>query len=267
MVVKSSSGGGALTSHRAGHPAASSHSSSGSIHPSPQKHHSGLEFAVELGEEAHKAADGIHTFLEYGNKAFQYWNGTRAFRRYSWIMNKPVRNAAGNFRGMVVSKKWRTAYDVTIENAEKLEKFGNYLFLAGVAVDIAKKHEKIGHVLHSNMATSEKVQRLTAMGSMAIFNAVGAPIPGVTHLVAGKLAQACHLAGAPQSWSTNIQAVDIAVRTSYDTLMDSDNVVHYVNTHLVLNDRWIEKAVSVKEQLFGGPRAPTLHPIQRHGRP
>ena len=33
-----------------------------------------------------------------------------AYRRFSWIMDAPVLNAAGNYRGIVISAQWKNVY-------------------------------------------------------------------------------------------------------------------------------------------------------------
>ena len=151
---------------------------------------------------------------------------------------------AGNFRGMVVNSKAKAVFELTVKNGEKLERFGNYLAVAGVAVEIAKSHAKIEDILNSKDSASSKSQKLTALGSMAVFKAVGSPIPLVTHFVANSLEKACGIYNLPSDWKVNIRATDIAVSTTYDQIMDSGNVVHFVNTHLVLPDKYMDPIVN-----------------------
>src|SRR4051794_15032523 len=149
-----------------------------------------LDIAIEVGEYLHKKGDNLHSALEKGNAALKFYQGNKAFRNYSWLRNAPVLNKSGNFRGMVVNAKWRTVFNMTVERAEKLEKWGGYLAVAGVALDVIKQHERIGSILASPMSASEKAQRLTALGSMAIFNAVGSVVPLGAHLIAMPMASA-----------------------------------------------------------------------------
>jgi hypothetical protein len=203
--------------------------------PSTHKHHgTGLDAAIEIGENLHQGAEKVHGKLETGNKAFKFYSGVGAFRKYSWIRNAPIANSAGNFRGMVINSRWKAVYNVTLENAEKLEKAGQYLAIAGVALDIVKQHERISSIMNSRMDNAEKAQHLIALGSMAVFNMVGSPIPLAAHAIAVPLARACNFFQSTQSFAENVTLMDAAVQTSYKQLMDSENVVHYINAHLVI---------------------------------
>jgi hypothetical protein len=212
--------------------------------------HTGLDVAIEFAEGIHNKTDAVHKTLDWGNGTLKLLTGIQAFRKYSWLRNAPIRNRFGNFRGMVVSPIFKTVFDVTVENADKLEKYGQYLAVAGVALDIVKQHEMMGKIWGSrSMQTSEKAQRLITLGSMAVFKAVGAPIPLATHVIAEKLAWVCNVLPATKSLGENVQLVDFTIQTSYKQMMDSENVVHYINTHLVLSDGTIDKVIAARERL------------------
>jgi hypothetical protein len=220
---------------------AASNRSSTSKATSPHGHHtnhSGLDVAIELGEHAHHAVESVHKFLERGNSGLKFVSGVRAYKEYSWIRNAPIKTLnqfGGVKRAVIVSRGWKFVHDITILNAEKLEQLGDYLTVAGVAISLAKSHNKFGEIYSSNESSSIKAQRYLALGSMAVFNAIGAPIVPLTHLVTNAIVKACGIAHAPNSsLSVNARAADMAVSSSYAQLMDSDNVVRYINTHLVI---------------------------------
>jgi hypothetical protein len=214
MQKISSAGGASPAKGHSSVPSSSSnmhqmHGSAANLH----RHHAApVDIAIEVGEYVHKKADNLHTALEEGNAALKFYQGNKAFRQYSWLRNAPIANKSGNFRGMVVNAKWRTAFNLTVENAEKLEKWGGYLAVAGVALDVIKQHERIGSILASPTSASEKAQRLTALGSMAIFNAVGSVLPLGAHLIATPMAAALRVFPATKTWGENVSLMDTSSR-------------------------------------------------------
>ena len=222
---------------------ANSGHSSKAVAKSPQssgtnRHHSAGHLIIELGEHAHQAVESTHKFLERGNSGFKIVSGIKAYKDYSWIKNAPIKTLnefTGKRRAIIISKGWKFAHDVTIHNADKLEKFGDYLSVAGIAIEIAKSHEKIRAIHASKDSNSLAAQRYITLGSMAVFKSVSAPILPITRLLTQGIVKAATLAHAPYGdIAMNARAVNLAVHSSYNQLMDSDNVVHYINTHLVI---------------------------------
>lgn len=191
--------------------------------------------AIELAEGATKVLRSAGDFAARGNAAVTFYNGMQAFRKYDWLKAAPSLNKSGNLRGMVLDKQARVAFSTSVEFGRKLEIASQYLVLASVAIDIAQKHEDITRIINSNESGGEKAQKLITLGSMSIFKAVSSPIPAVTSLVAKSLEKTCSYFGASEETIINIRAADLAISSSCDQIMDYENVVHFINTNLVID--------------------------------
>jgi len=211
-----------LPEHRPGHEYALAH-----------KHdHSAPDVLIEFSETAHNYLDHAHGAAEYITRGAKLYYGHHAFRKYSWLKAAPGLNKVGNLRGMVLDKKARAIFDLTVETGEKLEKFGKVLTLAGWAIELAKSKNYIKQVLDSPGDGADKSQKICAEVSMATIRALTGPVPIATHAVAAMLLRGVHRVHAPQSWEANITRTDLRVKSFYKKWTNTDNVVHYINTHL-----------------------------------
>jgi len=82
-----------------------------------------------------------------------------AYRKYSWIKDAPIANSVGNYRGMVISAKWKTVY---LYSGSVLEKTGNILILLSVVDELMKSREKIASIVHG---TDDRVTKAAKLSS------------------------------------------------------------------------------------------------------
>jgi hypothetical protein len=202
----------------------------------PKHDHSAPDVLIEFAETTHRLLDNAHGAAEYIVKGAKFYYGQQAFRKYDWLRGAAVLNKAKpkpNLRGMVLNKRARTLFELTVEKGEKLDKFGDVLILAGWAIELVKSKNYLEKVWQSNDNTAAKWQKTSAEISMATVRALTGVVPGASHLVATALLKGVHRAHLPQSWEANITRTDLLVNSYYTKWTNTDNVVNFINTHLV----------------------------------
>ena len=206
------------------------------------KHHPfAPDILIEFAEKIHDHLDEIHGEVGYINKTAKLYYGHHAFREYYWLKGLAGHNKAGNLRGMVLDKRARGLFNLTVEIGEKLEKVDRVLLIAGWAIELSKSKNYIKQVLDSPTDPATKMQKVCAEVSMATIRALTGVIPAGTHAVASTLLKGVHRIPALQSWSTNINRADLWVNSHYKQITNTDNVVHYINTNTVLNGDWLSR--------------------------
>jgi len=165
---------------------------------------------------------------ELGRFAIQTVAGTHAFRKYDWLTNSVGLNKAGNFRGMVVSARWRTAFQHIGETGEFMENIG---FLAGLAAGIAEAGPRISKIADSNDTKELKTMQIAAIAGTISQRVLLGVVPGGTHLIYRSLEGWCQIAGLAggraQTFSSEcvstLQHADSLVRTTFNTVTDTSN--------------------------------------------
>jgi hypothetical protein len=140
----------------------------------PKHDHSAPDVLIDFAETTHKLVDNAHSAAEYIIKGAKFYYGHQAFRKYDWLRGAAVLNKAKpkpNLRGMVLNKRARTLFELTVEKGEKLDKFGDVLILAGWAIELAKSKDYLEKVWQSNESTNAKWQKTSAEISMATVRA------------------------------------------------------------------------------------------------
>src|SRR6266700_2424907 len=106
----------------------------------------------------------VHSVLEIVDKldtpvtAVNAIAGYEAFRKFDWLRSVPVKNAAGNFRGMVLSGRWRTVFEISDAAAD-------FTALAGFALNVANSAYEIERIWKSNEPWGIKGSRLATQAS------------------------------------------------------------------------------------------------------
>ena len=203
-------------------------------HPFEHKHDKSIpDIVIEFSEVAHARFDHAHTAADWLVKSAKIYYGERAFRSYSWLKATPKLNKVGDLRGMVLNKKSRALFDLTVETGEKLDKFNKVLVVASWALELAKSKDYIANTLASSNDPATKAQKISAEISLATIRALAGSLPMATHLVAAALTRGVRTVHAPSRWEGAINATDAQVASFYRRWTNTDQVVHYINTHLV----------------------------------
>jgi hypothetical protein len=216
-----------MASHAAGNDGAASGGEAAKTHPvdnSPS-----AMPVIEIAEGIHGAADTLHSALENTNKAAKVYNGMQAYRRYNWLLNKPALNASGNFRGMVIDANAKQAFNVTIENAEKLEALGRYLIVAGAAIELAKNvsSTRFGSDPYLN------TQKVLVDVDSAIIRTLGGFVTGPVHILAKTMTVVCGATGVQSRYVQRVSQMDYSLSHTLETVTDPNAMLTFINTRLV----------------------------------
>ncbi|HEY7334573.1 MAG TPA: hypothetical protein VH639_06790 [Bryobacteraceae bacterium] len=192
----------------------------GNKHPILEFVHPGYETLMDV----HRYASRV----ELGKLAVMSWSGAHAFREYNWLTMEPVKNISGNLRGMVISAKWRTAFNFLEESkaAQSLEKIG---LVAGFTTALAEKHEEFETIFGSEDPAFLKGLQYAAIAGTAAEKALAGGARFGVHAIYRSLEGWCMIAGllgARSSSAKAIETIDRAdryVKTAFDAITDTTN--------------------------------------------
>ena len=158
-------------------------------------------------------SDKVVGHVSYAANGFRAVTGLQAFRGYNWMTDVRTANTAGNFRGMVVSARWATAYEVVAPAAKLIGNVATVASIAANAIDMAPQFEA---VYRSNDSAANKGLRYTSLaGTVAQKTLAGIVVSGV-HLIYLPLILACNAApgAAGGSGITTAQGVCSVVKNA-----------------------------------------------------
>lgn len=173
--------------------------------------------------ECVEAADSINGFVLTPISA------QNAFRRYSWLKKAPALNKSGNLRGMVINKNMRTVYKFS-------KTFGSTLAVVSVMIEMSKEWSRAKEVYRSGKTPSEKVIRISMLGSAAIARSVTSVVPTMVDLTMlslkgyGDLYSV--LSGSPAGTDFGNAAQKEAewVRVTHSKQWDGENWYNFIET-------------------------------------
>jgi hypothetical protein len=192
-------------------------------------HHHGVHGVVDIG---HSISEKIET----GAKIAKAVSASEAFRKYDWLRNVPVRNASGDFRGMVVSKRWATIFNFAENALKPIEKI---VLLATLAENIVKAHHEIDSILASKDDSNTKAARLSTQVSSIAIRTVGGIVPAGAHVLATSLSGYCQIAGLTGLQEATrvdqkLRSLDAFITSFFDKVTDGENINIFINNHLVI---------------------------------
>lgn len=179
---------------------------------------------VEILDKTSEKLDHAHHAIT----AFKAIAGTRAFREYRWLNDVRIANKSGNFRGMVVSARWRTLFDYSSEAEDVLKNIGTF---ATFAANVAEMGHHFETIWNSRDPMSMKGLRFAAAaGTAAERTLAGGTVSGV-HLIYKSLEGWCMIAGlaggplqsASNRCITTLKSADALVHKTCSVLTDTNN--------------------------------------------
>ena len=186
---------------------------------------------IELIHRQHKPAEWASHHLDQadvGRTGLQIVMGGRAYREYNALSNTVGLNKAGNFRGMVVSARWKTLFRHTSHIGEYMENIG---YLAALAAGIAESAPKMEKILRSSDSATLKGMHITATAGTIAQRALAGAVPAGAHMIYRSLEGWCMVAAlaggktelvASQCIKT-LHDADTLVQTTFQTLTDTSN--------------------------------------------
>lgn len=201
--------------------------------------HSQAHAYVELAKKTNETAENV-------NHVAKAITASQAFRGHQWLKSipnmaawnatGPLKNVAGNFRGMVLSKQWRAAFDVTIKTGKALERVGTFLNVVGI---LEHSYEEVGQILTSKDSTDIKAAKLGAqMTGAAMYFFTGMVTPVAKALLTSMPIQGyCDMVdlarGVPVgSCSEALKSVDIAIDMAAEEVSDGNEIYTWINTEI-----------------------------------
>jgi hypothetical protein len=164
----------------------------------------------------------------YAINGFRAMTGLQGFRSYSWMTDTAATNAVGNFRGMVISARWASAYNVISPIAKVAENLATVASLAGNIMDMAPQFEK---VYRSNSNAAVKAQQISLLTSVVAQKTLAGIITGGVHLIYLPLILSCgaaartggRIGAAANVCSTVVGTADALVQSSANYLTNPAN--------------------------------------------
>lgn len=211
-----------------------------SIH-SPHFHlpiHAVIEVTHDVTEKLEKGVERV----THGTKAFKLMSGTVAFRHYDWLHNLPRVNVSGNFRGMVLSAKWKSAFLISsraAEGLEKVEPLATKLNLyASLALNLAHAVPDFERVAKSQDDAAVKIGKFGALAASVSSKTLIGVVEGPSHAVLHGLSKAFSTAGmffhngAITNAGQLVDKADINVVNLADNVTNPKNIFKFFNPSL-----------------------------------
>jgi hypothetical protein len=191
---------------------------------------------------SHKVHAAVEIFEKGAGGAESVFKGARAvaaseaFRKFNWVENIPIRNSAGNFRGMVVNSRWATIFHYAEDALKPIEKVAT---LATLALNIVKAKDDWEKILSSKDNGATKGARLSTLVSSVCLRTLTSPVPAGAHVLAfslGGYLQLADLAGLHHAtqWNRNVQAGVRWLDGKVDAVTDGGNIYWVINRYLVI---------------------------------
>jgi hypothetical protein len=192
--------------------------------------HPMIELVHRHHQTAEKILDGVGNAND-SRSALTAVAGLRAFRNYDVPSQVFHLSRAGNARGMVLSRRWRTVFRHVNDESHLGRYMENAGYLATLASGIIDSAPKIEAVLGSSDPASLKGMRLSAIAGTVAQRALLDFVPTGAHLIYQSLEGWCMIAGlaggkaesAASEGIKTLQYADTLVHTSFRALTDTDN--------------------------------------------
>ena len=191
--------------------------------------HHMIHAVVEVSEKYSETA-------EAGLKAARAIAATEAFRKYDWLKNVPVRNVSGNFRGMVVNKKWAGVFHFAEDALKPVEKLA---LITGLAANILKASRETEAILKSNDTWDSKASRLSTQVTSLVTRTLAGAIPAGAHMLALSLSGYCQMASlaglhGAMNLDQKVKLADASLTSGFEKVTDGENMYVFINKHLVV---------------------------------
>ncbi len=188
------------------------------------------------------ATDKVLGNVSYAANGFRAITGLEAFRSYDWMTDTAALNVAGNFRGMVISARWATAYQVVGTTANVIGNVATVASLASNIINLAPQFEQVYRSRDSGLAKAQRYSLLTSIVAQKTLMGI---ITGGVHLIytplifgCGAVAKAAgdgKVASAAFVCSQVVQSADALVQKSADYLTNPDNQQRVIVNLVTIN--------------------------------
>jgi hypothetical protein len=200
-----------------------------------------------LVQIVHKS-DKVSGSASYVANGVQAIAGLQAFRDYNW-MNQvvggwgPMRglNTADSFRGMVVSSRWATTYEVISPYANAIGNVATVASIASNAVDLAPQFEA---VYASRDSEWVKGLKYTSLAGTVAQRTLAGIVTGGVHLIYLPLMYSCNRVAQANAGT----GVGTAGSVCSQVFQNADTLVQTSATYVtdpVNQQKWLQTVVSI----------------------
>ncbi len=195
----------------------------------------------DVGVHIAHQADKIYGNVSYTANGFRALTGLQAFRSYDWMTDTRTFNSANNFRGMVISARWGTVYEVISPAADIVGTVATVASIASNAVDMAPQFEA---VYRSQDDPRIKALKYTSLTGIVAQKTLAGIITGGVHLIYLPLILGCdevakvsgggRISSAAGVCSQVVKNADALVKNSANYVTDPSN-----------QQKWLQSVVSI----------------------
>lgn len=161
-----------------------------------------------------------------------------AFRKYEFIerVAVPMKNQAGNMRGMVICKRAKVAYNFIINSRSALMAPERAFFVAGLAVNVLDQYDDMESIVNSNESLSVKAGKLIAHADSILMRTSLGILKPASGVLAWALAKDCDWAASRgllnNSCSSTVHRYQKQFETNFDQVTDAKHVYSVVSMTL-----------------------------------
>lgn len=151
-----------------------------------------------------------------------------AFRKYKFLngIAVPISNKVGTFRGMVICRKAKVAYNLIIESRSVMKGAERYILFSSVALNIAEQYDDMENIVWSNDPLAVKAGKLVAHANSIFTRSMLGGLKHATSVLAWRIEQSCDLAASQRlitsSCSTTVARYQKAAETTFDQITDAN---------------------------------------------
>ncbi len=176
---------------------------------------------VNIIHDQKEVADRVDTFFNYADNArigARIVAGAQAFRKYDALSNAIGLNQVGNLRGMVVSQRWRTIFNVVEKSDRSLTRLGAVAALVAGLIEAAPEIEL---TLESRDSALVKGLKITTLAGTISERMLLGVLPFGTHLIYKSLEGWLMLGGLMGGRAGRASAQGISILENADTLVQT----------------------------------------------
>ena len=187
-------------------------------------------------------SDSVLGNVSYATETMKILTGVKAFRSYNVVTETRGLNVAGDFRGMLISARWGTAYRVVSKASDWLGNVATLASLAGVTADMAPQFEQI---YNSNAPRMVKAQKISLLTSIVAQKTLAGIVTGPVHLVYAGLIAGCNatakasgdgkIASAAFYCSEVFKDADALVQNTADYVTNPNNQQQWIQSLYTIN--------------------------------
>ena len=168
-----------------------------------------------------------------------------AFRKYQFLngIAVPIANKVGNFRGMVICKRAKVAYNVIIESRSALKGAERYFLFASVALNVAEQYDDMENIVRSNDPSAVKAGKLVAHANSILTRSI---LSGPKHAMselAWRIEQSCDLAASRRLITSSCSSTVARYQKAAETWLDQKTDANYAYSVVTMTLRRLEDNV------------------------